>query len=130
MPDGAQPVNGIDGCLASPHIGTSTRDFKDVANCLSPADQPPAHRAEHARQRQRVRHRLPASQPQRPNPSIESTKADDALDRAMHEGATGMGAAAGAGLGCLGVAFAPWVAAFGAVAVGILFIVIMKGCGG
>jgi hypothetical protein len=44
----------------------------------------------------------------RVNPSLESTRQDDARDREMHEDAGAAGTMAGAGLGCLGMIFLPW----------------------
>lgn len=66
---------------------------------------------------------------ERPNPSVESTKKDDAYDRGVHENQEGVGAAMGAGLGCLGVALAPWLlVGFGIVAA-IALIFVVKSCG-
>jgi len=66
---------------------------------------------------------------QRPNPSVESTRLDDAHDREMHENASGFGTAAGAGLGCLGVTLAPWLAILFAILAGVVVIVVVKSCG-
>jgi hypothetical protein len=68
-------------------------------------------------------------QVERPNPSVESTRRDDAHDREMHENATGVGSAAGAGLGCLGVTLAPWLGILFALGGAVVVIVAMKSCG-
>ena len=65
----------------------------------------------------------------RPNPSVDSTRLDDAHDREMHENASGFGTAAGAGLGCLGVTLAPWLAILFAILAGVVIIVVAKSCG-
>lgn len=67
---------------------------------------------------------------ERPNPSVESTKIDDARDKDVHDATGGVGAGVGAGLGCLGVTLAPWLLiGFGILgAVALIFIV--KSCGG
>jgi hypothetical protein len=65
---------------------------------------------------------------ERPNPSVESTRRDDARDRDMHEQATGYGAGVGAGLGCLGITLAPWMGILFAVAAAVVVIVAMKSC--
>jgi hypothetical protein len=65
----------------------------------------------------------------RPNPSVESTRKDDAHDRVTHENATGLGAAAGTGLGCLGVTLAPWLGILFALGAAVVVIVVMKSCG-
>ena len=67
---------------------------------------------------------------ERPNPSVESTRIDDAKARESREHAGGMGTVAGAGLGCLGVTFAPFVAIIAAVLAGVVIIVVARGCGG
>src|SRR5205085_1521501 len=51
----------------------------------------------------------PNARRERPNPSVESTKLDDANARRLHEDEGIAGAAAGAGAGCLGMALLPWV---------------------
>lgn len=66
---------------------------------------------------------------ERPNPSVESTRLDDAHDREMHENAGGLGSAAGAGLGCLGVTLAPWLAILFAILAAVVVIVVAKSCG-
>jgi hypothetical protein len=43
------------------------------------------------------------------NPSVESTKLDDAHVRRTHQDEEIAGAAVGAGVGCLGMALLPWV---------------------
>ena len=66
----------------------------------------------------------------RPNPSVESTRIDDAQARETHENASGFGSAAGAGLGCLGMTFAPFVAIIAAILAALVFVVVGRGCGG
>jgi len=65
---------------------------------------------------------------ERPNPSIESTRRDDAHDKDVHEQAAGYGAGAAAGLGCLGVTLAPWLGIVFAIAGAVVVIVVMKSC--
>lgn len=62
------------------------------------------------------------------NPSVESTRLDDEHTRQVRENAEGLGAAAGAGLGCLGITLAPWLAVLGAIAAGVVMIVVIKSC--
>jgi hypothetical protein len=66
----------------------------------------------------------------RPNPSVESTRRDDEHDRMVHENASGVGAAAGGGLGCLGISLAPFMAVGFALLAAVVVIVIARGCGG
>ena len=70
--------------------------------------------------------RVPPPTPQRVNPSLESTRVDNERSKALHEDAGAAGAMAGAGLGCLSMAFLPWVAAGLAVLAGIVVAVIVK----
>jgi len=65
----------------------------------------------------------------RPNPSIESTRRDDEMARQAHENASGLGTAAGMGLGCLGFTLAPWVMAIVAILAGVVVIGVVKSCG-
>ena len=65
---------------------------------------------------------------ERPNPSLDSTRRDDEHDKVLHEDAEGAGAALGAGLGCLGIALAPWAAVAFAIIAAIVFVVVMKSC--
>ena len=67
-------------------------------------------------------------QAERPNPSIESTRKDDAHDKDVHEETAGYGAGAAAGLGCLGVTLAPWLAILFAIAAAVVVIIVMKSC--
>ncbi len=46
---------------------------------------------------------------ERVNPSVESTRHDDARSREQREKAGTAGAMAGVGLGCVGMALLPWV---------------------
>ena len=46
---------------------------------------------------------------ERVNPSLESTRQDDARAREARERAGTAGAMAGVGLGCVGMALLPWV---------------------
>jgi hypothetical protein len=69
--------------------------------------------------------RVPPTQP-RVNPSVESTRVDNQRTREMHEDAEAAGAMAGAGLGCLGMAFLPWVAAGISVLAGIVVAFIVR----
>jgi hypothetical protein len=71
-----------------------------------------------------------APDPNRPNPSLESTRADDAHDRQLHQHAEGMGAAAGTGLGCLGVATLPWSLVLFALLAAAAAVTVWKGCAG
>jgi hypothetical protein len=58
---------------------------------------------------------------ERPNPSIESTKLDDAHARRTHQDEEIAGAAIGAGAGCLGMALLPWAI----IAVGIVAAIVL-----
>jgi len=69
--------------------------------------------------------RAPASQ-ERVNPSVESTRVDNQRTKELHEDAGAAGAMAGAGLGCLGMAFLPWVAAGISVLAGIIVACIVR----
>jgi hypothetical protein len=69
--------------------------------------------------------RVPPTQ-QRVNPSLESTRVDNERSKALHEDAGAAGAMAGAGLGCLGMAFLPWVAAGLSVLAGIAVACIVR----
>ena len=64
------------------------------------------------------------------NPSVESTRRDDALDARRKEDAVGPGAAVGAGLGCLGMTLLPWAAVVGGIVAAIVIGVLYKGCHG
>ena len=72
----------------------------------------------------------PQQRPAPVNPSVESTRLDDAHDRAVHEAQEGLGAAVGTGLGCLGVTLAPWLMILFGVGAAVILIAIVKGCGG
>ena len=63
----------------------------------------------------------PNARRERPNPSVESTKLDDARTKRLHEDEEIAGAAVGAGAGCLGMALLPWVV----VAAGIVAAVVV-----
>jgi hypothetical protein len=47
---------------------------------------------------------------ERVNPSLESTRQDDARSREARERAGTAGTMAGVGMGCVGMALLPWVA--------------------
>ena len=60
---------------------------------------------------------------QRPNPAVEATRRDDERDREIHQQAE----AAGAGVGCLGIALIPWVAVIIGILAALVFVLIKKG---
>jgi hypothetical protein len=62
----------------------------------------------------------PNVRPERPNPSVESTKLDDANARRLHEDQGIAGAASGAGAGCLGMALLPWVVVAAGIAAAVV----------
>jgi hypothetical protein len=69
----------------------------------------------------------PSGRPgERPNPSVESTRRDDEHDRTVHENQEALGAAAGAGLGCLGITLAPWVIIAAGIGVAIVIAFLVK----
>jgi hypothetical protein len=65
---------------------------------------------------------------ERPNPSVESTRKDDAHDRDVHEQTAGYGAGVGAGLGCLGFTLAPWLMIGFSIAAAVVVILVMRSC--
>jgi hypothetical protein len=69
--------------------------------------------------------RVPPTQ-QHVNPSVESTRVDNQRTRELHEDAGAAGTMAGAGLGCLGMAFLPWVMAGLSVLAGIVVAFIVR----
>jgi len=68
----------------------------------------------------------PPTQQERVNPSLESTRLDNQRTRELHQDAEAAGAMAGAGRGCLGMAFLPWVAAGLSVLAGIVVAFIVR----
>jgi disulfide bond formation protein DsbB len=64
--------------------------------------------------------------PQRPNPSVESTRRDDERARDLHQHAQAMGTVACTGLGCLGMAVIPWVAVILGTLAAVVFVLIKK----
>ena len=64
------------------------------------------------------------------NPSLESTRMDDAHNAEHREAATELGTVVGAGLGCVGMTLLPWVMVAVGVVAAVGISVIYKGCQG